>query len=34
MLPPGLFPPMTTVQHYFDRWSAMGVRKSVNTRGY
>lgn len=30
MLPPGLFPPMTTVQHYFYRWSAMGVWKSIN----
>ncbi len=30
MLPPGLFPPMTTVQHYFYRWSAMGVWKSLN----
>lgn len=30
MLPPGLFPSMTTVQHYFYRWSAMGVWKSIN----
>ena len=30
MLPLGLFPPMTTVQHYFYRWSAMGVWKSIN----
>ena len=30
MLPPGLFPPMTTVRHYFYRWSAMGVCKSIN----
>lgn len=30
MLPPGLFPPMTTVQHYFYHWSAMGVWKSIN----
>jgi|GEM_PF-268940 len=30
MLPPDLFPPMTTVQHYFYRWSAMGVWKSIN----
>ena len=30
MLPPGLFPPMTTVQHYFYRWSAMGVWQSIN----
>jgi transposase len=30
MLPPGLFPPMTTVQHYFYRWGAMGVWKSIN----
>ncbi len=30
MLPPGLFPPMTTVQHYFYRWSAMGVWESIN----
>lgn len=27
---PELFPPMTTVQHYFYRWSAMGVWKSIN----
>jgi len=30
ILPPGLFPPMTTAQHYFYRWSAMGVWKSIN----
>ena len=30
MLPLGLFPLMTTVQHYFCRWSAMGVWKSIN----
>ena len=30
MLLPGLFPPMTTVQHYFYRWSAMGVWQSIN----
>ena len=30
MLLSGLFPPMTTVQHYFNRWSAMGVWKSIN----
>lgn len=30
MLPPGLFPPMTTVRHYFYRWSAMGVWESIN----
>jgi len=30
MLPPGLFPPMTTVQHYFYRWRDMGLWPSIN----
>ena len=30
MLPPGLFPPMTTVQHYFYRWSEMGLWPQIN----
>ncbi|WP_374765322.1 transposase, partial [Yunchengibacter salinarum] len=25
MLPPGVFPPMTTLQHYFYRWRDMGL---------
>ena len=29
-LPPGLFPPMTTVQHYFYRWSEMGLWPQIN----
>jgi putative transposase len=30
MLPPGLFPPMTTVQHYFYAWRDMGLWPSIN----
>ncbi len=30
MLPPGLFPPMTTVQHYFYLWRDMGLWPSIN----
>ena len=30
MLPPGLFPPMTTVQYYFYRWSEMGLWPQIN----
>jgi putative transposase len=30
MLPPGLFPPMTTVQHYFCRWRNTGLWASIN----
>ena len=30
MLPPGIFPPMTTVQHYFYRWRDMGLWPSIN----
>lgn len=30
MLPPGLFPPMTTVQHYFYSWRDMGLWPSIN----
>jgi putative transposase len=30
MLPPGIFPPMTTVQHYFYRWRDGGVWLSIN----
>ena len=30
MLPPDLFPPMTTVQHYFYRWRDMGLWHSIN----
>jgi len=30
MLPPGLFPPMTTVQHYFYLWRDMGLWSSIN----
>lgn len=30
MLPPGLFPPMTTVQHYFYRWRDTGLWSSIN----
>ena len=30
ILPPGLFPPMTTVQHYFYRWSEMGLWPQIN----
>jgi len=30
MLPPDLFPPMTTVQHYFYRWRDMGLWRSIN----
>jgi putative transposase len=30
MLPPGLFPPMTTVQHYFYRWRDAGLWSSIN----
>lgn len=32
MLPPGLFPPMTTVQHYFYRWRDAGLWSSINHR--
>ncbi len=30
MLPPGLFPPMTTVQHYFYLWRDTGLWASIN----
>lgn len=30
MLPPDLFPPMTTVQHYFYRWRDTGLWSSIN----
>ena len=30
MLPPDLFPPMTTVQHYFYRWRDTGLWPSIN----
>jgi putative transposase len=30
MLPPELFPPMTTVQHYFYLWRDMGLWSSIN----
>ena len=30
MLPPGLFPPMTTVQHYFYSWRDMRLLPSHN----
>ena len=30
MLPPGLFLPMTTVQHYFYRWRDTGLWSSIN----
>jgi transposase len=30
MLPPDLFPPMTTVQHYFYRWRDIGLWRSIN----
>lgn len=30
MLPPGLFPPMTTVQHYFYLWRDTGLWRSIN----
>ncbi len=30
MLPPGVFPPMTTVQHYFYRWRDMGLWPRIN----
>jgi transposase len=30
MLPPGLFPPMTTVQHYFYLWRDAGLWPSIN----
>ncbi len=30
MLPPGLFPPMTTVQHYFYHWRDTGLWSSIN----
>jgi putative transposase len=30
MLPPGAFPPMTTVQHYFYRWRDIGLWPSIN----
>ena len=30
MLPPKLFPPMTTVQHYFYLWRDMGLWPSIN----
>jgi putative transposase len=30
MLPPGLFPPVSTVQHYFYRWRDMGLWPSIN----
>lgn len=30
MLPPGVFPPMTTVQHYFYRWRDMGLWPAIN----
>ena len=30
MLPPGTFPPVTTVQHYFYRWRDSGLWRSIN----
>lgn len=30
MLPPDLFPPMTTVEHYFYRWRDEGLWRSIN----
>lgn len=30
MLPPGLFPPMTTVQYYFYRWRDLGLWPAIN----
>lgn len=30
MLPPGAFPPVTTVQHYFYRWRDSGLWRSIN----
>ena len=30
MLPPGVFPPMTTVQHYFYAWRDSGLWSSIN----
>lgn len=30
MLPPGIFPPMTTVQHYFYLWRDTGLWASIN----
>jgi transposase len=30
MLPPGLFPLMTTVQHYFYRWPVLGLWRSIS----
>jgi transposase len=30
MLPPGVFPPMTTVQHYFYHWRDTGLWLSIN----
>ena len=30
MLPPDLFPPITTVQHYFYRWRDIGLWRSIN----
>ncbi len=30
MLPPGIFPPMTTVQHYFYRWRDIGLWPRIN----
>ena len=30
MLPPDLFAPMTTVQHYFYRWRDIGLWRSIN----
>jgi len=30
MLPPDLFPPMTTVQHYFYEWRDRGLWSSIN----
>jgi len=32
MLPPDLFPPMTTVQYYFYRWRDIGLWRSINHR--
>lgn len=30
MLPPGLSPPMTTVQYYFSRWGEMGLWPQIS----
>jgi len=30
MLPPGIFPPKTTVRHYSYRWQDSGVWLSIN----